>query len=44
MADLKNDLASMREMFFDEPPSFESVIDTLTEFENTFNSIEQPIS
>lgn len=43
MADLKNDLASMREMFFDEPPSFECVIETLTEFENTFNSIEQPI-
>jgi hypothetical protein len=38
MADLKKDLASMREMFFDEPPSFESVIDTLTRFENAFNT------
>jgi len=42
MADLKKDLASMREMFFDDPPSFESVIDMLTMFENTFNSIESP--
>ncbi len=43
MADLKADLASMREMFFDEPPSFESVIDTLTRFESTFNSIQQTL-
>ena len=39
MADLKKDLTSMQEMFFDEPPSFESVIDTLARFQNTFNSI-----
>ncbi len=44
MADLKNDLASMQEMFFDEPPSFESVIDTLTMFENTFNTKAIPTS
>ena len=37
MADLKEDLSSMREMFFDEPPSFESVIDTLTKWEARFN-------
>ncbi len=38
MTDLKADLASMEEMFFDDQPSFESVIDTLTEFETTFNA------
>lgn len=38
MEDLKKDLSSMREMFFDTPPSFESVIETLTSFENTFNA------
>jgi hypothetical protein len=37
MADLKKDLASMREMFFDEPPTFESVIDTLSAWETQFN-------
>ena len=37
MPDLKDDLASMKEMFFDEPPSFESVIDTLTAWETQFN-------
>lgn len=37
MADLKADLASMREMFFDEPPAFETVIDTLTAWESGFN-------
>lgn len=42
MTDLKADLASMKDMFFDEPPSFQYVIDTLTLFETTFNSIEQP--
>lgn len=37
MTDLKKDLASMREMFFDEPPSFESVIETLTKWETRYN-------
>jgi hypothetical protein len=37
MADLKADLASMREMFFDEPPTFEFVIETLTAWETQFN-------
>jgi len=38
MACLKKDLASMREMFFNEPPSFESVIETLIRIENIFNT------
>jgi len=37
MPDLEADLASMKDMFFDEPPSFESVIDTLTAWETKFN-------
>jgi hypothetical protein len=44
LVDLKQDLASMQEMFFDDPPTFESVIDTLTEFENSFNSKAIPTS
>jgi hypothetical protein len=37
MPDLKDDLASMKEMFFDEPPGFESVITTLQEWEDAYN-------
>jgi hypothetical protein len=37
MADLKADLISMKDMFFDEPPSFQSVIDTLSAWETQFN-------
>ncbi len=37
MTDLKADLASMKDMFFDEPPGFEFVITTLQEWEHAFN-------
>jgi hypothetical protein len=37
MGDLKNDLASMREMFFDEPPAFDAVVNTLRAWEEAFN-------
>ena len=42
MADLKADLASMREMFFDEPPAFEAVITTLRAWESDFNQHKAP--
>lgn len=42
MTDLKADLASMKDMFFDEPPSFESVITTLQDWEKAFNKNNQP--
>jgi hypothetical protein len=37
MGDLKADLESMREMFFDEPPTFDVVVDTLRAWEEAFN-------
>lgn len=37
MGDLKDDLKSMREMFFDEPPAFDTVVDTLRAWEEAFN-------
>lgn len=37
MGDLKDDLQSMREMFFDEPPAFDAVVDTLRAWEKAFN-------
>ncbi|MBB5353827.1 hypothetical protein HNR46_004091 [Haloferula luteola] len=37
MDDLKADLDSMREMFFDEPPAFDAVVTTLREWEDAFN-------
>lgn len=41
MADLKADLESMREMFFDDPPAFDHVIDTLRTWENAFNEADK---
>ncbi len=42
MVDLNADLASMREMFFDEPPAFEAVITTLRDWETAFNQHKAP--
>lgn len=38
MPDLAADLASMRDMFFDEPPALEDLADTLRRWEQQFNA------
>ncbi len=42
MADLRADLVSMRDMFFDEPPDFDAVTATLRGWEDAFNSGSGP--
>jgi hypothetical protein len=34
---LQSDFANMREMFFDEPPKFDSILALLKDWEHEFN-------
>lgn len=41
-AELKRDLDTMREMFFDQPPVLDEVLATLSAWEDTFNQADKP--